>query len=141
MAIDMVERQAGRAKFFKLCVDFGAELFAQSMVEKIAHADGDGAVAEFTTLVDQAGDFFRRQGGFATEERQMQTHAEPGVLPCQRDGFVASRFIHHQAGGGQDAFVMRPDDGFIDGMRTSEVVRVHDETAAGVRSSGFGVRS
>ena len=61
MAVDMVERQAGGVEFFKLRVDFGAKLFAQAALEKIAHADADGRIAEFAACVDEAGNFFRRQ--------------------------------------------------------------------------------
>ena len=35
MAVDVVERQAGGAEFFKLRVNFGAQLFAQAAFEKI----------------------------------------------------------------------------------------------------------
>ena len=38
MAVDVVQRQAGGTEFFKLRVDFGAELFAQVVVKKIFHA-------------------------------------------------------------------------------------------------------
>ena len=141
MAVDVVERQAGGAEFFKLRVDFRAELFAQVVFEKIAHADADRVIAEFTLRVDEAGNFFRRQGGIAAEQSQMQANAEPWIFPRQSDGFVAGGFIHHQAGGGQNAFAVRADDGFIDGMRQAEIVRVDDEAAAGGRSSEFGVRS
>ena len=44
MAVDVVERQAGGAEFFKLRVDFGPELFAQAALEKITEAGGDGVV-------------------------------------------------------------------------------------------------
>ena len=44
VAVDMVERQAGGAEFFKLRVNFGAQLFAQAALEKIAEAGGDGIV-------------------------------------------------------------------------------------------------
>src|ERR1043166_5472929 len=36
MAVDMVERQAGVAEFPELSVDFGAQLFAQGALEKVA---------------------------------------------------------------------------------------------------------
>ena len=42
MAVDVVERQAGGVEFFKLRVDFGAQLFAQAALEKITQADADG---------------------------------------------------------------------------------------------------
>ena len=41
MAVDVVERQAGGVEFFKLGVDFGAQLFAQAALEKIAQAGRD----------------------------------------------------------------------------------------------------
>ena len=44
MAVDMIERQAGRVKFFKLRVDFGAKLFAQTAFKKIIHSNADRTV-------------------------------------------------------------------------------------------------
>ena len=90
MAVDVVERQAGGVEFFKLRVDFGAQLFAQAALEKIAQTGADGLVAEFAARIDQAGNFFRRQRGMAHQQRQVQADAEFRVFLRQRHGFVAS---------------------------------------------------
>ena len=90
MAVDMVERQAGGAEFFKLGVDFGAQLFAQIALEKITEAGSDRFVAEFTARVDEAGNLFRRQRGMSHQQSQMQADAQSRVFLCQLDGLVAS---------------------------------------------------
>ena len=110
-------------------MDFGAQLFAQVALEKITQADADRIVAEFAARVDEAGNFFRRQRGMSHQQSEMQADAELGIFLRQRHGFVAAGFVHHQAGGGQNAFAMRADDGFVDGMRTAKVIRVDDEAA------------
>ena len=46
MAVDMVERQAGGVEFFKLGMDFGAQLRAQIALEKITEPGCDRFVAE-----------------------------------------------------------------------------------------------
>ena len=133
MAVDVVERQAGGAESFKLRVDFRAQLFAQAAIEKITETDADGVVGKFAARVDQAGNFFRRQRGMSAQQSQMQADAEFWIFLCQLDRFVEARFVHHQAGGGQNAFAMRADDGFVDGMRTAEIVGVDNEAAAAMR--------
>ena len=42
VAVDMIELQAGGVKFFKLGMDFGAELFAQIAPEEILQAGANG---------------------------------------------------------------------------------------------------
>ncbi len=129
MTVDVIERQAGGAELLKLRVDFQAKLFTEAALEKITEAGGDGPIAELTTRIDEAGNLLRRQGGFAAKERQVQADAELWILPRQGDSLIATGFVDHQAGGGQDAFAMRADDGFIDGVRTAEIVRVDDQAA------------
>src|ERR1035438_6209605 len=64
----------------------------------------------------------------------MQTDAQPWIFLRQLNRLVEAEFVHHQAGAGQNAFAMRADDGFIDGMRTAKIVRVDDETPGGIRA-------
>src|ERR1051326_2296458 len=61
MAIDVVKRQAGCAKLFKLSVDFGAQLFAQFTVEKITPAATNRVVVKTALGADQTRNLFRRQ--------------------------------------------------------------------------------
>ena len=114
VAVDVVERQAGGAEGFELRVHFRAQLFAQVALDEIAKTDANRAVAELAARVDEAGDFFRRQRGMPHQQSQMQANPEIWILFRERDGFGAGRFVHHQAGGGEDAFAMRADDGFVD---------------------------
>ena len=44
VAVDVVERQAGGVEFFKLGVDFRAQLFAQAAIEEITQAGADRVV-------------------------------------------------------------------------------------------------
>ena len=65
----------------------------------------------------------------------MQAHTEPRILPRLLDGFVRSLAVDHQAGGGEDTFAMRADDGVVDGVCAAEVVGVDDEPAAGFKAT------
>ena len=80
VAVDMIERQAGGAEFFKLRVNFGPELLLEAALEKIAKTGCDGIFRKFTARVDEAGNFFRRQCGAPAQQRQMQADAEFGIL-------------------------------------------------------------
>jgi len=68
------------------------------------------------------------------QQGQVQADTELGILPGQLHGFVAGRFIDHQTCGGQNAFAMRADDGFVDRVQTPEIVSVDDEAADGFRA-------
>jgi len=129
MAINVVERQAGGVEPGKLRVDFRSQWFAQAAIEKITKTGADGIFRKFAPRVDEAGDFFRRQRGVPAQQCQMQADAELWIFVCQFNRFVARGLVHHQAGAGQNAFAMRADDGFIDGMRTAKIVRVDNQTA------------
>ena len=60
------------------------------------------------------------------QQGQMQAHSQVWVLAGEGHGFLASSFVHHQAGGGQNSFAMSADDRLVDGGRTAEVVGVDD---------------
>ena len=129
MAVDVIERQAGGSEAGELLVNFRAQLFAQSTLEKITKANARRIFAELTARIDEAGDFFRRQRGTSAEQCEMQADAELRVFFRQRDGFGAIGFIDHQACTGQNAFAVRTDDGFVDGARAPEIVGIDDEAA------------
>jgi len=116
VAIDMVQRQAGRAEFCKLRMDLRPQWFTQAALEKIAETGRHGFLAELTSSIDQPGDLFRWQGGASAHQRQMQTHPEPGIFMRERYRFIEARLVHHQTGGGQNAFTMSVDNGFINGV-------------------------
>ena len=116
MAVNMVEREAGRVELCKLRVNFGAQLFAQAAIEKIAEADGNWFAAEFAMRIDKTGNFFRRQGRTPACQRQVQTDAEFWVFARERNGFIEARFVHHQTRGRQNAFTVGADDGLINRM-------------------------
>ena len=65
----------------------------------------------------------------ALQQRQMQADAEFWIFLRQFHRFVKTGFIHHQAGGRQNAFAMRANDGFIDRMRKAKIVGIHDQAA------------
>src|ERR1035437_5313422 len=72
------------------------------------------------------------------QQSEVQADAEFGIVLRQLHGFIETKFVHHQARGGQNAFAMGADDGLVHGTRKAEVVRGDDETARHwVWSSGF----
>jgi hypothetical protein len=81
---------------------------------------------------------FRRQRRAAQQQGQVQPDAQPGILPRQTDGLGLGGLIDHQAGGGQDALAVRPDDRLVDGRRSAEIIRVDDEPADGLRACHTG---
>ena len=97
-------------------MDFVAKLSAQAAIEKITKTGADRVAGKFTARIDEAGDFFRRQRGVPAQQREMQADSQFGGLFCERHRFVARGLVHHQAGGGQNPFAMRADDGLIDGV-------------------------
>ncbi len=65
----------------------------------------------------------------ATEQSQMQPHAQRWVLAGKGHGFLKGGLIHHQAGGGENALAVGADDGLVDGGRAAKIVGVDDQAA------------
>src|SRR6266545_7732321 len=61
MSVDVVEREAGRAEFFKLRRHFTFELPAQVRAKKIAEPGRNRVVSEVAPGINQAGNFARGQ--------------------------------------------------------------------------------
>ena len=59
----------------------------------------------------------------------MQTDAEGGVGFGELNCFFERGLIDHEAGRGQNPFLMSADDRLIDGTRAAEIVGVNDEAA------------
>jgi hypothetical protein len=131
VAVDVVHQEAGGTEFLELGVDFGAQLFTQVPVEEIVEANARRIFRELLTCVHESGNFFEREGGMAAEEGEVEADAKGGRLASEGHRFVKGGFVYHEAGGGEDAFAMSADDGFIDGMRAAEVVGVNDQPAGG----------
>jgi hydrogenase/urease accessory protein HupE len=55
------------------------------------------------------------------------------MLARQGHGFLKRGFVHHQAGSGENAFLMGADHGLVDGDRAAEVIGIDDEAAASRR--------
>ena len=126
-----VERQAGLLELAELRADFTPQLFVQVAPGEIAKAAAHRILAEFAVLVDQPGNVPARQRRVPAQQGQVQSCSQAGILPRQANRLLERRFIHHQARGGQNAFPMRADHGFVDGGRPAEVIRVDHKTAAG----------
>ena len=65
----------------------------------------------------------------AAQQSQMQSHAQRRILAGEGHGFLKGGFVHHQAGGGQNALAVGADDGLVDGGGTAEVVGIDDQAA------------
>jgi len=72
------------------------------------------------------------------EKCEVQADGKSGTFPRQSNGFVESRFIHHQACRSQNALAMSAEDGLVDGGTAAEVVGIHDEAARERRKSCAG---
>src|SRR5437016_1666888 len=59
MAVDVVEREAGRAEFPELDLDFAFQLRTQVFAEKVAQTRARRMVAEISFGIDQPGNFAR----------------------------------------------------------------------------------
>src|SRR6185369_5724198 len=75
MAIDVVERQSRGCEARELSANFGAELFAQTALEKVANTDAHRIVIELPVRVHQAGNLLLRQRGTAAQQREVQADA------------------------------------------------------------------
>ena len=129
VAVDVVQGQAGGAELLKLGVNLAPQRLAQTALEEVAEPGARRVVAEFTSGVHQPGNCVGRQGRMAAQQGQMQPHAQRRVLAGEGDGLLKGGFIHHQAGGGENAFAVGADDGLVDGGGTAEVVGVDDQAA------------
>jgi hypothetical protein len=51
------------------------------------------------------------------------------MLAGEGHGFLKGRFIHHEAGGGENALAVGTDNGLVNRGRATEVVGVDDKAA------------
>ena len=133
MAVHVIEFQAeSGSELFKLRVNFGAKLCAQTALEKIFRTTGGGGlVGKFAASIDQSGNFFRRQSaewpisrvrcnptpsrGFAFASSTASSN--PASLTIKlAEVRMPSQCAHHR---------------FIDGMK-AKVVRIDDQAAEGL---------
>src|ERR1051325_6066612 len=68
MAIDMVERQTSRAKFFELSQHFRSQLFAQVAFEKVFETHPHGIRIELLVFIHKTGNLLVRQSRMAAQE-------------------------------------------------------------------------
>ena len=138
MAVDVVQRQAGGAELLETARGSPPQLLAQAAAGRNSGTRRrPGCRLNSPLRVDQAGNLLGRQGGMAAQQGQVQAHAQPRILAGQRHRLLAGRLVHHQAGGGEDAFAMGADDRLVDGGGAAEVVGVDDQ-AAGLRDPACG---
>jgi hypothetical protein len=129
VAIDMVQRQTGGAELFKLGVNFRAQLLAEALLEKIAKRRAGGIIAEFHVPINQAGYLFRRRSGMPAQKSEVEANAKTWILTSQGDGLGASRLVHHETGGGQNALAVRANDSCVNTGGAAEIVGIDDEAA------------
>ena len=134
VAVNVVERQAGRVEFFKLGVDFPAEGFPQITPEKVAPARRRWIVLKIPRQIHQPGFFFGWQDQRAAGKREMQADTEPGMFPGQFNRFVKSPPPNHEAGSGQDAAGVRLNHRLVDGTGPAEIIRIDDEPSRRFRA-------
>jgi enoyl-CoA hydratase/carnithine racemase len=87
VAVDVVEGQAGGAEPLKLRVDLPPQRFAQTVLKEIPKAGAGRVLREFAVCIDQSGNLFGRQCRMATQQCQMQSHAQRRVLAGEGHGF------------------------------------------------------
>src|SRR5437660_10854353 len=79
--VDVVELESGRAKFFKLGLDFALHLRAQVFAKKVTNAGRNRVVSEISFAIDQAGNFAGLQGRGSTNQADVQADSKPRILP------------------------------------------------------------
>ena len=129
VAVDVIERKAGGVEFFELGGDFVAELFSAAWGEEKFHAGGGGVFGELAGLCYQSRNFFGRKSRASANQGEMKADAEAGILAGEFHGAGGCRFVDHQACGGEDAFLVGANDGFVDGIGAPKIVGVDNQAA------------
>src|ERR1041385_5609172 len=140
MPINVIQLQTGLLEFAKLLVNFGAQLFAQRALKEITEPCARWIVCELLFSVNQKRNIFRRQSRATTEKGQVQTDSQTGILARQQYRLGAGGFVHHQAGGGQDALTMGPDDCLVYRRGKTKVVSIDDEPSPSIRRHSWGIK-
>lgn len=68
-------------------------------------------------------------------EIDMQSQRQLRVFESVKGGFGRRLMSHHEAGAGNDALLMRPDDSLIDTWAQPKIIRIDDEVSTGVQDS------
>ena len=126
MTVDVVQNQTGGSKSRELRFDFIPQLLLGGPGEEIGHSGGNRRIAKTTARIDERWNSGGRQCGAAAAERQVKPNTQSRVGFCELDGLIEGGTIHHQAGRGENAALMRLNHGAIDGFRMAEVIGVNN---------------
>ncbi len=125
--VDMVEREAGRAKGRELRANFGRQLAADLRQKEKTHASAHHIAVELAAAPHQTGNFGRRQQRAAVDQIQMQPDMQIGQAAGARHRVRRFRRADHQARGRQNAVPMRLFDRRVDRAVEPEIVGANDE--------------
>lgn len=125
--VDVIEREAGRAKRFELRFDLGAELPPHIWPQRDGEAEPCHVGPEASCRIDQSRHALGRQHRCSLDQHDMQADAQPRQFVRTRDRILRGGACDHEACGGEDAPLMRDLDGVIDLRREPEIVGGDDE--------------
>ena len=120
--IRMLEGESARGKGGKLRADFARELAANGGTEEVAEAEAELIGGKPALPVHEIRDFLPRQDGGTFDHDKMEPDAKAGQVPGTGDGVCGGGRGHHQACGAEDAFPVRPLNGFVDRRGKAEIV-------------------
>ena len=127
MSVGMVPGQARGGEAGELRLHFTAELGLGGAREGVAQAGQERIVAELAVKAYQGRDLGGRQQRVIVGGGDMEADADTRKVSGDGDGLVESRFRDHQAGAGEDALPMRPQDRRVDTGGVAEIVRIDDQ--------------
>ena len=127
MSVDVVERQTGGAKRRELRVDLRGELATHPRASEYVDADLHQVSAQPPIPIHEIRDALGRQRRKPVDQYQVQTDPQGRQAARHGDRLGRGASAHHQAGGRENAALMRDLDGLIDLRRKAEVVGRDDQ--------------
>jgi hypothetical protein len=127
VAVDMVERQPGRAERFELGANFRRKLPARRGREVEAKPGAHHVRVKLAVRSDERGNLRCRQDRRPVRQHQMQSDAERRQPFRARNGVGGRRLADHQARDRQNTVAMGLLDGLVDGDVPAEIVGADDK--------------
>jgi len=128
VAVDMVQREAGRTEPLELRLDFRFYLLLDLGREEKFDPNSDRIVRKSPVRFDQRRDLPRRKNWTAVDQGEVQANTKRGQTACPLHCIRHRRRAHHQARSRENAVPMTFLDGFVDRHRRAKIIRRDNES-------------
>jgi hypothetical protein len=123
VSVDVVKRQSCGAEGLELGADLRQHLSSHTRQKKYRGACSRHIRPEPPAPIDQIRYRVSRQDGPSVYQREMEPYRQPREPARHLDGSGRRRPCDHQAGRGEQAFVMRDFNGPVDLVGEAEIIR------------------